>query len=121
MAAPLRIGITIDCPEPEELAAFWERFLGYVRRPTESPGPYVTIDRPQGTEGPPHLVFQKVPEPKVSKARMHLDLFVQHALPMIDEMIKAGASSLSTTEAGEWTTRVLQDPAGNEFCVIGPD
>ncbi|HET9773272.1 MAG TPA: VOC family protein, partial [Acidimicrobiia bacterium] len=24
-------------------------------------------------------------------------------------------------EAGEWTTRVLQDPAGNEFCVIGPD
>ena len=81
----------------------------------------ITIDRPQGTEGPPHLVFQKVPEPKVSKARMHLDLFVQHALPMIDEMIKAGASSLSTTEAGEWTTRVLQDPAGNEFCVIGPD
>ncbi len=52
---------------------------------------------------------------------MHLDLFVQHTLPMIDEMIAAGASSLSTTEAGEWTTRVLQDPAGNEFCVIGPD
>jgi hypothetical protein len=40
---------------------------------------------------------------------------------MVDEMIKAGAASLSTTEAGEWTTRVLQDPAGNEFCVIGPD
>ena len=53
--------------------------------------------------------------------RTHLDLFVQHALPMIDEMIAAGASSLSITEAGEWTTRVLQDPAGNEFCVIGPD
>ena len=52
---------------------------------------------------------------------MHLDLFVQHALPMIDEMRTAGASSLSITEAGEWTTRVLQDPAGNEFCVIGPD
>jgi hypothetical protein len=62
-----------------------------------------------------------VPEPKISKARTHLDLFVQHALPMIDEMRTAGASSLSITEAGEWTTRVLQDPAGNEFCVIGPD
>jgi len=62
-----------------------------------------------------------VPEPKVSKARTHLDLFVQHALPMIDEMTAAGASSFSITEAGEWTTRVLQDPAGNEFCVIGPD
>jgi len=51
---------------------------------------------------------------------VHLDLFVEHALPMIDEMIAAGASRLSTTEAGEWTTRVLQDPAGND-CVIGPD
>ena len=25
----MRIGITIDCPDPEDLAAFWERFLGY--------------------------------------------------------------------------------------------
>jgi len=75
----------------------------------------------RGRRGAAHLTFQKVPEPKVSKARLHLDLFVQHALPMVDEMIKAGAASLSTTEAGEWTTRVLQDPAGNEFCVIGPD
>ena len=40
---------------------------------------------------------------------------------MIDEMIAEGASSLSIKGAGEWTTRVLQDPAGNEFCVIGPD
>jgi len=81
----------------------------------------VTIDRPHGAEGPPHLTFQRVPEPKVSKARIHLDLFVEHAATMVDEMIAAGASSLSITEAGEWTTRVLQDPAGNEFCVIGPD
>ena len=121
MPTTSRIGITIDCPNPEALAPFWERFLGYVRRPAQSEGPYVTIDRPEGTDGPPHLTFQRVPEPKVSKARLHLDLFVEHAHPMIGEMIAAGASSLSVTEAGEWTTRLLQDPAGNEFCVIGPD
>jgi hypothetical protein len=121
MPTPRMIGITIDCPDPEQLAAFWERFVGYVRRPTQPGGPYVTIERPVGAEGPPHLTFQRVPEPKVSKGRTHLDLFVEHALPMIDEMIAAGASSLLITEAGEWTTRVLQDPAGNEFCVIGPD
>jgi hypothetical protein len=40
---------------------------------------------------------------------------------MVAEMVAAGATSLAITEAGEWTTRVLQDPAGNEFCVIGPD
>jgi hypothetical protein len=36
-------------------------------------------------------------------------------------MQEAGASVLSHTEAGDWTTRVLRDPDGNEFCVIGPD
>lgn len=121
MPRPRSIGITIDCLDPEQLGAFWERFLGYERRPNDAGGRYVTIDRPDGAEGPPHLTFQRVREPKVSKARAHLDLFVEHARPMVDEMIAAGASSLSITEAGEWTTRVLQDPAGNEFCVIGPD
>ena len=62
-----------------------------------------------------------MPEPKTAKVRLHLDLFVDHALPHVEEMVAAGASPVSRTEAGEWTTRVLQDPAGNEFCVIGPD
>jgi hypothetical protein len=117
----MRIGITIDCPDPDQLAAFWGRFLGYRRRPGGGGGPYVTIDRPEGAEGPPHVTFQQVPEAKTTKARTHLDLFVEHAAPMVREMIAAGATSLTTTEAGEWTTRVLQDPAGSEFCVIGPD
>ena len=121
MPAPTTIGITIDCPDPDQLAAFWEQFLGYVRRPGTPGGPYVTIDKPEGADGPPHLTFQRVPEPKVSKARAHLDLFVSHAGPMVDEMIAAGATTVAVTESGDWTTRVLQDPAGNEFCVIGPD
>jgi hypothetical protein len=117
----MRIGITIDCPDPDQLAAFWARFLGYTRRPDGGGGPYVTVERPKEAEGPPHLTFQRVPEAKTTKARMHLDLFVEHAAPMVAEMVAAGATSLTITEAGDWTTRVLQDPAGNEFCVIGPD
>jgi hypothetical protein len=82
----------------------------------------VTIERCDGgPDGPPFVSFQSVPEPKQVKARIHLDLFVDHAHALVDEMLAAGASSVSRTEAGEWTTRVLQDPAGNEFCVIGPD
>lgn len=117
----MKIGITIDCPDPDRLAAFWEQVLGYVRRPDGGSGSYVTIDRPGGTDGPPHLTFQRVPEAKTTKVRTHLDLFVDHATSILAEMIAAGATSLSITEAGEWTTRVLRDPAGNEFCVIGPD
>ncbi len=82
----------------------------------------MTIDRgDDGPDGPPFLTFQTVPEPKEAKVRLHLDLFVDHARPYVEEMLSAGASSVSRTEAGEWTTRILQDPAGNEFCVIGPD
>jgi len=57
----------------------------------------------------------------VGKARLHLDLFVEHAGPVFEDMVAEGATVLSRTDAGEWTTRVLQDPEGNEFCLIGPD
>lgn len=117
----LRIGLTIDCDDPDLVARFWEEFVGYSRRPGGEGGPYVTIERPDGVEGPPHLTFQRVPEPKESKARAHLDLFVDRAGPLVAGMLEAGASLVETTEAGEWTTRILLDPAGNEFCVIGPE
>ncbi|HUG83513.1 MAG TPA: VOC family protein [Euzebya sp.] len=120
MTRPPRIGITLDCADPEPVAAFWETFLGYERRPHEAGATYITLDRSSDVDGPPNLTFQRVPEPKVGKARVHLDLFVAHAGPMVDDMIAAGATRVATTEAGEWTTRVMQDPAGNEFCVIGP-
>ena len=119
---PRQVGVTVDCADAAQLAAFWERFLGYARRPVAPGSPYVTIERrDDGPDGPPFVTFQTVPEPKEGKARLHLDLFVAHAQPLVDEMLKAGASSVSRTDAGEWTTRVLLDPAGNEFCVIGSD
>ena len=121
MEPTMRIGLTIDCPDPDLLAQFWERCIGYRRRPAAEGSPYVTVERPDGLDGPPHLTFQRVPEPKTSKSRAHLDLFVDHAEPMMAEMIEAGATLIHVTDAGEWTTRVLQDPAGTEFCVIGPD
>lgn len=117
-----QIGVTVDCPDAAQAAAFWERFLGYERRPSTPGGPYVTLERRDGApDGPPIVTFQTVPEPKTTKARVHLDLFVEQAGALVDEMTAAGASIVTRTEAGEWTTRVLHDPAGNEFCVIGPD
>ena len=41
------IGITMDCPNPELAATFWETFLHYRRRPTSAGSPYVTIERPE--------------------------------------------------------------------------
>jgi hypothetical protein len=115
------IGVTMDCPDPEVAATFWETFLNYRRRPSKPDQPYVTIERPQTSDGLAHVTFQRVPEPKTTKARVHLDLFVDHAQPIVDAMLEAGATAVRTIPAGAWTTRVLQDPAGNELCLIGPD
>ena len=75
MPALKQIGITVDCPDADQLAEFWERCLGYARRPGAPGGPYVTLERVDGSpDGPPVVTFQSVPEPKTSKARIHLDL-----------------------------------------------
>src|SRR4051812_21459174 len=67
-----QVGITVDCADADQLAAFWERFLGYTRRFTAPGSPYVTIDRgDDGPDGPPFLTFQTVPEPKETKVRLH--------------------------------------------------
>ena len=57
----------------------------------------------------------------VSRLERNRTRGVEHAQPTFADMLSAGATTLQITEAGEWTTRVLQDPAGNEFCLIGPD
>jgi hypothetical protein len=40
---PRQVAITVDCADAPHLAAFWERFLGYTRRPAAPGSPYVTI------------------------------------------------------------------------------
>ena len=122
--SPPLIGITIDCPDPEVVARFWQEFLGYERRagqPHEVSGQYVTLYKPAGVPGLHHVTFQRVPEPKVSKARAHLDLWVRHAAPFRERMLAAGATEVETHGDAPAVTRVLLDPAGNEFCLIGPD
>ena len=99
----------MDCPDTAQLAAFWERFLGYAPRPGSTAGPYVTIERgDQGTDGPPFLTFQTVPELKTAKFRLRLDLFVDHARPLIEEMLDGGSTPVSRTDAGERTTTYLR-------------
>ena len=121
---PPLVGITVDCDDPESLAGFWQEFLGYERRPNqpqETEGTFATLFKPSGLPGLHHVTFQQVPEPKTEKARAHLDLFVEHAAPILERMLKAGATSVETHKTAGFITRVMRDPAGNEFCLLGPD
>ena len=132
--------ISFDASDPRALGAFWAQALqGYVEQPPppghdsweafgEAVGlPADTIDRmyalvdPQGVL--PRLLFQKVPEGKESKNRMHLDINVgshddlgparEHAA----RLVAAGATLVEERRDQMSAWIVLLDPEGNEFCV----
>jgi hypothetical protein len=111
--------LTFDCADPEPLARFWADVLGYelAGRDRES----AWIADPAGHGWP--LLFQIVPEGKAVKNRLHLDLRPPVSMAAEVERVKAlGATEqrFVEEEGSFWT--VMQDPEGNEFCVLrGPD
>ena len=106
--------VTIDCVDPEALAAFWGRLLDLEVRPRESQ--YVALTRPPTRT--PELVFQPVPEPKRGKVRMHLDIAVTDLAEATRRTLALGATVAEGLDGGDEEIRVLRDPEGNEFCLI---
>ncbi len=110
------VQIIVDCADPEKLADFWVAATGYDRR---SPvAQYVAIY--SSTNKGPGLIFQKVPEEKTGKNRVHFDLLADNEEDMnfqIDRLTALGATKHELVkELGiMWT--VMQDPEGNEFCI----
>jgi hypothetical protein len=139
----LTVQVTFDAADPAALGGFWKRVLGYIEDPppegwdsweawaTEKGIPedrwndQSAIVDPDGNG--PRLYFQKVPEDKAGKNRVHLDV---RSAPGLDgdvrrarlneraeELVALGATRLyEMDERGAfWVT--MQDPEGNEFCL----
>ncbi len=127
MASVKQFQVTFDCAEPERVARFWCEVLGYVVPPSEEQGsPSACVD-PSGVG--PRLFFQRVPEGKVVKNRLHLDVRVGTGL-VGDERLAAleaecarlvalGAARVRLLLADEENESclVMQDIEGNEFCL----
>ncbi|MEU6113380.1 VOC family protein [Streptomyces sp. NPDC047117] len=135
--------VTFDCAEPERLARFWCEVLGYVvPPPPEGFGTWDEYNRslpperrdagfvcsdPSGVG--PRLYFQRVPEGKVVKNRVHLCVRVGTGM-VGDERLAAleaecarlvplGATRFRLLPADEENESclVMQDIEGNEFCL----
>jgi predicted enzyme related to lactoylglutathione lyase len=109
--------LTIDCADPLELARFWGDVLGTSIDSTLGDEPhYVDL---QPVPGVPVLRFQRVPEQRVTKNRLHLDIMVEdldQACARVEALGGRRAPGQAVTEYG-WTWIVMQDPEQNEFCL----
>jgi predicted enzyme related to lactoylglutathione lyase len=107
------VQITIDCTDPQSLAPWWaETLQGKVAYDL---GDYVAVSAPGSNL--PGLLFQRVPEQKVTKNRVHVDFEVDDPDEQVAALLARGATLVGhRTQYGiKWVT--LQDPVGNEFCV----
>jgi len=109
----LNVGmVTIDCVDPQALSEFWSAALGV---PVDAVhGNYVYLARP--ADGGPVVSFQGVPEPRVGKNRVHLDLNGSRAVE-VPRLVALGATVVEEHEAPGTAWTVLEDPEGNVFCV----
>lgn len=119
------VQVTFDCADPDRVARFWCEVLGYT--PVSDDGPaYAAVD-PEGRG--PRLYFQQVPEGKVIKNRVHLDVRVGTGLVGAERqatleaegerLVALGATKveLLVADAENESCLVMQDVEGNEFCL----
>jgi catechol 2,3-dioxygenase-like lactoylglutathione lyase family enzyme len=140
------VQVTLDCADPAALAAFlaealgyelpappggfasWEQALEAMGVPPEHRNDASALVDPAG-EGP-RLFFQRVPEPKQVKNRVHLDLRAAPGLQgearmaaleaEAERLVRHGATRLQRYEPApplEGGHIVMADPEGNEFCL----
>ncbi|MDP9330125.1 MAG: VOC family protein [Actinomycetota bacterium] len=141
MATPIQV--VFDCADPSALAPFWAAALGYIEQPPpdgfdswedwaretgipeENWNDAGAVVDPDGVG--PRIYFQRVPEGKVLKNRVHLDVNVGKGLEGDERRAKVeqeakrleglDASTFRRfDERGEFWI-VMQDPEGNEFCL----
>lgn len=143
MATLREFQVTFDCAEPIRLARFWCEVLGYVEPPV--PDGFATWEDYEATQPPeerdanfacsdpagtgPRLFFQRVPEDKVVKNRVHLDVRAGTGLVGAerlvalqaegDRLVALGASRFQLLEADgvNESCLVMLDIEGNEFCL----
>lgn len=134
-----RIQVAIDCDNPDRLAAFWAAVLGYeLMEPPDGSASWAEYSRAQAEEpgeawvkiaNPdrrgPTLLFHRVPEAKIVKNRVHLDVSApdhgpgdrqQQVEAFIERIIGLGGSKIRDVIDDAGYFAVMQDPEGNEFC-----
>jgi predicted enzyme related to lactoylglutathione lyase len=109
------VNVTFDCHDPKRLSDFWAGVTGYAR--IELTDDFARLHAPD-SRGVRQILFFKVPEPKSTKNRVHVDLASKTPEQEIERLKQLGAAEVyrmgELTKLG-WVT--MSDPEGNEFCI----
>jgi hypothetical protein len=135
MASVRQFQVTFDCAEPERVARFWCEVLGYVvppppegfatwddfdrALPPERQGSAFACTDPSGAG--PRLFFQRVPEGKVVKNRLHLDVRAGTGLVGEERLAALEAECARLAALGAVRVRLLPADGGNESCLVMQD
>ena len=106
--------VTFDCHDPGRLSAFWSAVTGYERTTVRDDFAALAAPDAPGVRG---ILFQKVPEPKSAKSRMHVDLASRDPEGEIEMLIGLGARKVAHHHGNGTSWTVMLDPEGNEFCI----
>ncbi|CAB4749339.1 unannotated protein [freshwater metagenome] len=114
--------ITVDAHDPRALAEFWAEVLGWtLGEDGDDIGWW--IEREAGelkTIGIPDILFLRVPDSKIIKNRLHLDLRPDNQDAEVARLEKLGAKRIEIGQSTDSDTTwiVMSDPEGNEFCIL---
>jgi predicted enzyme related to lactoylglutathione lyase len=111
------LGVTVDCADAVGVATFWNALLGgRMREDEQLPGwRKVLLAEPRMV-----LSFQPVPEEKVGKVRLHIDVRVDDIDDGMRSVAALGGSFTGERHdyPGAGVVVVMADPEGNEFCLV---
>ena len=108
--------VTLDYCDTERAASFWSAVLGLPAR-TQTQAGWFQLG--PAVPGGPVLNIQPVTEAKVGKSRVHLDFWVDDVDGAVALVEQLGARTIEAHAFNEWLIRVMADPEGVEFCLVG--
>lgn len=108
----------MDANDVKSLAEFWREAADY--KVADSSYPYIAVLL---SEDPaqPRIIILQVPETKTTKNRLHMEFKTEDLKTEAERIVALGATLIAEREFGETKWIVMQDPEGNEFCLVNPE
>ena len=114
--------LTVDAHNPKAQAEFWAEVLGWsIGEDGDEIGYWIERELNDPNKiGFPDILFLKVPDEKIIKNRLHLDLRPDNQEAEVARLEKLGAKRIEIGQSidADTTWVVMADLEGNEFCVL---